>query len=94
MSTHSPYVFTPATGNMHRDGIIRNIVRLIASFRRTDEPQGRGRIIPGFPPQMSNGSGYYAPCYPQNIKPLENDSIERGAATWNHDMTIRSHVQF
>ena len=93
MSNHSPYIFTPATGKMRRDGIIRNIVRFFASFHRSQEPQGRGRIVPGFPPQMSNGSGYHAPCYPPNMKPMEPAPIERGYATWNHEMAVRPDAQ-
>ena len=94
MSTHSPYIFTPATGKMRRDGIIRNIVRFFASLHRSNEPQGYGRIIPGHAPQLSNGSGYHTPCYPPNMKPLEEAPVERGAATWNHDMIIRNGIQF
>lgn len=78
MSNHSPYIFTPSAGEVHRCGIIRNIVRFFTGFHRSQEPQGRGRIIPGYLPQHSNGTGYYPPCYPSNMKHPQPSPVDRG----------------
>lgn len=77
MSNHNPYIFTPAA-KMHRDGIICNIVRFFSRLRRLPEPDGRGRIIPGYLPQHSNGTGYYPPCYPSNMKHPQPSPVDRG----------------
>lgn len=95
MSQHSPYIFTPATGKMRRDGIIRNIVRIFSeNLYRTSQPEGRGRIIPGYDPQHSTTSGYHAPCYPQRTQKLNPAPVYRGNVTWNHDMRICGNTAF
>lgn len=43
----------------------RIVAWLMDFFLVVERPEGRGRIVRGKPPQLSNLPGYHAPCYPQ-----------------------------
>ena len=93
MNKHRPYIIISDASETRCGNIIRSIACFLATLRSSQELPGSSRVIPDFTLRKPSSSGYHAPYYPPNMKPMEPAPVHRGHASWNHAMIVRTVVQ-